>query len=212
MATAGTQPLFDVSVSTRSPGRNLPQRVGARLWLPMLALALMAFPAALVLGIVRASEIADGGSAVTIEQLRHVGTGVMFVGFAAVFMAISFAVARILGELRRGGGEVQEAARRPVETLRMPPTARLFLALMLAATMIVGAAVVLHFVFAADVTGSGASLADSEERFIVLEGVRRAGTALYLLAIGLGLATVVRVLRFQAVRMRRLPEEPARDA
>ncbi|MGH8732248.1 MAG: hypothetical protein ACREVB_01035, partial [Burkholderiales bacterium] len=170
-------------------GRNLPQRIGRRLALPMLAMAGMAFPAALAIGIVRASKISDGASPATIAELKHVGAGLMFLGFAAVFAAIAFAIARILGEFRKGGGEVQEAAARVVQTLKMPLTAKLFLGLMAMAMMTLLAAVVLHFAFAADIANTPDSLQDAEQRFVVLEGVRRVGVATYLFSIVLGLAS-----------------------
>ena len=198
---------FKVETSSRSLGYNLPQRMGRLLWLPMFLGALMFFGAGMALGIIRADEISDGGAADTIATLQHVQAGVMFLGFAAVFSAISFAIARILGQFRTGGGEVQEAARRTVQTLRMPVTAKLFLMLMMAAMATIVVASVLHFVFAADIQNTPASLADAEERFIVLEGVRRTGVAVFLFGILLGLASIIRVLRFQATRLRRLPEE-----
>jgi hypothetical protein len=207
MTTATVRAHFEVERSARSLGYNLPQRVGRALWLPMLVMALGLFGAGLALGIVRASEISDGAAADTIATLQHVQAGVMFLGFASVFSAISFAIARILGQFRAGGGEVQEAAGRKVETLRMPATAKLFLGLMAMATMTLVAASVLHFVFAADIQPTATSLADAEDRFVVLEGVRRLGVATYLFAILLGLASVIRVLRFQATRIRELPEE-----
>lgn len=202
---------FEIEASTRSLGRNLPQRIGRVLVLPMLAMAAMAFPAALAVGIVRASKVSDGASPATIAELTHVGAGLMFLGFAAVFAAIAFAIARILGEFRNGGGEVQEAAGRTVQTLKMPLTGKVFLGAMAMAMMTLLAAVVLHFVFAADITSSPTSLEDAEQRFVVLEGVRRAGIATYLLSIVLGLATIIQVLRFQAVRIRQLPGEAPRS-
>jgi hypothetical protein len=204
---AATIKQYPVDVSQRSLGYNLPQQAGVRLWLPMLAMALMAFVAGTVLGIVRADEISGGGSAETIERLRHLQAGVMFLGFASVFAAVSFAIARILGQFRKGGGELQEAAGGRVVTLKMPLTAKVFLGSMMMAMMTLLAAVVLHFVFAADLTGSVASLELSEQRFIVLEGVRRVGVAGFLVAITLGLATIAQVLRFQTARIRELPTE-----
>jgi hypothetical protein len=176
----------------------------------MLAMAVMTFPAALVVGIVRASKISDGASPATVEELKHVGAGLMFLAFASVFAAISFAIARILGQFRTGGGEVQEAAGRIVQTLKMQLTAKLFLGLMAMAMMTLLATVALHFAFAADITNTPASLKLAEQRFVVLEGVRRASIATYLLAIVLGLASIIQVLRFQAVRLRQLPAEAPR--
>jgi len=198
---------FEVEVGTRSPGYNLPQRIGRAMVLPMLAMALMAFPAALVVGIVRADKISSGAAADTVAALQHLDAGLMFIGFAAVFAAISFAIARILGQLRAGGGELQEASGRSVQTLRMPITAKAFLMLMAMAMMTILTAVVLHFAFAIDVENTTSSITQSEDRFVVLEAIRRIGVAIYLFAITLGLATIVRVLRFQSVRIRELAAE-----
>ncbi len=209
---AVTHASFDTVASTRSLGRNLPQRIGRVLWAPMLAMALMAFTVGFVLAVVRANEIADGGGADTILQLQHVVAGFMFLGFAAVFAAIAFAIARILGEFRRGGGEVQEATGRTVQTLKMPLTAKAFIVLMAMAMMTLLTAVILHFIFAADIEATATSLEDAERRFVVLEGVRRIGVGVYLFSILLGLATIIQVLRFQSVRIRELPREQRRGS
>lgn len=201
-------PGFRYEVTDRAQGLNLPQRIGKALWLPMLAMALMAFPIGVILSGVRANEIATGGEADTIAALGHFVPAVNFLGFASVFAAISFAIARILGEFRTGGGKVQEAAGRRVETLKMPITAKLFIGLMAMAMMTLVATVVLHFIVGGVIAGGSASaLADSEQWAIALEGVRRFGVATYLLAIAFGLSTIITVLRFQAVRIRELPDE-----
>lgn len=193
---------FAVLTSPRSLGLTLPQRLGRALWLPMLATALMGFTAALVAGIVRADAIATGGSPTTIAALGHLVPGLMFMGFAAVFAAISFAIARILGAFRNGGGEVQETLTAQVQTLRRPWTATAFITGMVMAMMILVIAVVLHLVAAAAIAGGSASaLASAEEWAIQLEAARRIGVATYLLSIVLGLASIVTVLRFQAVRL-----------
>lgn len=215
MATATAAAVrrdFNVETSSRSLGYNLPQQLGRLLALPMLAMALMAFPAALVVGIVRSAKIHNQSATPDVlAQLQHVQAGLMFIGFAAVFAGISFAIARILGQFRKGGGDVQEAAGRTVQTLKMPITAKAFLAVMMMAMMTILTAVVLHFVFATQIDNNPHSLLVSDDRMVVLEGVRRIGTALYLGAIVLGLGTIIHVLRFQAVRVRELPGEAARS-
>jgi uncharacterized membrane protein len=198
---------FKVELSKHSLGYNLPQRLGRALWLPMFLMAAMAFPVGVVLGIVRADEISSGGDPDTILALRDVGSGFMAIGFASVFGAISFAIARILGQFRAGGGRVQEAAGRRVETLRMPLTAKLFIALMAMAMMTLIGEAVLHFAFAADISNTESSLSLAEERFTVLDGIRKVGVAMYLAAISLGLASIIQVLRFQSIRVRELPDE-----
>lgn len=211
-ATTVTMPTgtFEVEVSRRSLGRNLPQRIGRALALPMLAMAVMAFAAAFIVGAVRGNRISDGDTQ-NIEVLRHLTAGLMFVGFASVFAGISFAIARILGELRKGGGDLQEAAGRTVKTLVMPLTGKLFLGLMAMAMMTVLGAAIAHLVFAATVNSDSTSLAESEKWFVVLEGIRRIGVAVYLFSILLGLATISRVLLFQSSRVRELPQEQAAD-
>ncbi len=204
MATSTSE--FKYTVTDRAVGRNLPQRLGGALWLPMLAIALMAFPIGWVLAVIRAVTIADGGSARTVAALGHFVPAVNFLGFASVFAAISFAIARILGELREGGGSIQEAAGRRVETLKMPATAKVFVGAR--AMMMLLGAVALHFVAGAAIAGgSSYALAKAGQWSIWLEGVRRFGIALYLAAISFGLATIITVLRFQAIRVRELPEE-----
>lgn len=192
----------------------MPQNLGRMLWFPMWLMAAMGFGAGFVVAIIRANEVAGlNGAGVwsteTTAQLQHVGAGLMFIGFAAVFAAISFTIARILGEFRKGGGELQEATGRTVKVLKMPFTAKLFIGTMAMAMMALVIASILHFVFAADVDGTAASLQDAEQRFIVLEGIRRGGVVVYLLSFLLGLGTIIEVLRFQSIRIRELAGESA---
>ncbi|MEE8421991.1 MAG: hypothetical protein V3S31_04350 [Dehalococcoidia bacterium] len=211
MAITATSADFDIVTSAGSLGRNMPQRLGRALWFPMWIMAAMGFTVGIILAIVRASEIVDGGDADTIMALKHVVAGFMFIGFASVFAAISFAIARILGEFRAGGGELQAATGREVRTLKMPMTAMLFIITMAMAMMTIIVAVVLHFVFAADVENTVASLEDAEQRFVVLDGIRRIGIATYLVSFLLGLGTIIQVLRFQAIRIRELAGEATRS-
>lgn len=212
---APTTPLqrsdgFRVVVSDRGLGRNFPQRMGKALWGPMWVMAIMAFPVAVVLAIVNANLVAggDAADAVTIAQLQHVTAGVMFIGFMAVLSAVTFAIARILGEFRAGGGLVQETAGVQVQTIKMPGTAKLMLLLMMMGMMLVLVPVILHFVAAGTVVGPAESeLLRSEQWFTVLEGIRRFGVASFLTGIAFGLATIITVLRFQSVRIREVAQE-----
>ncbi len=208
MATAISRTEFEYEVTDRALGRNLPQRIGAALWLPMLAMALMAYPVGWILAVVRAVKISNGGSAKDIAALGHFVPAANFIGFAAVFAAISFAIARILGEFRTGGGRVQQAAGRRVETLKMPWTAYVFLTVMAMGMMVLLAAVVLHIIAAVAIENDSAyALAHAVKWAIQLEAVRRFGVAVYLVAIAFGLSTIITVLRFQSVRIRELPDE-----
>lgn len=201
-ATASSD--FAIEVSDKGLGYNKPQQMGRKLWAPMWVMAIMAFPIAFILGIVRSSAIASGEAESTIVALGHTTTGVMFIGFTAVFAAISFAIARILGEFRKGGGEIQELVGSDVRTLKMPPTAKIFILGMAMATMTLLIASIIHLVVAGQVSSGGLSLVDAETAAINLEAVRRLGVAVYLVAITFGLATITRVLRFQAIRIREL--------
>lgn len=189
-------------VSDSGLGYSLPHKMGDRLWGPMFVMALMAFPIALVLAFVRASEVssvATSEDVETIARLGHLVAAFGFIGFAAVFAAISFAVARILGRFRKGGGEVQEVVGGEVHTLRMPLTARIFMAFMAMGMMTIIVAVILHFVAAAAV---GSWALESVARWAeVLEGVRRLGVGLYLFGITFGLGTIITVVRFQTSRI-----------
>ncbi|MEE8375264.1 MAG: hypothetical protein V3S26_02965 [Acidimicrobiia bacterium] len=195
---------FAIDVSNKGLGYNKPQQMGRKLWAPMWVMAIMAFPIALILGIVRSNAITSGESEATIAALGHTTTGVMFIGFTAVFAAISFAIARILGEFRKGGGEVQELVSSEVRTLKMPPTAKIFILGMAMGMMTLLIASIIHLVVAAQVSSGSLSLGGAETAAINLEAVRRLGVAVYLVAITFGLATIIQVLRFQAIRLREL--------
>ena len=190
----------------------LPQKMGRVLWKPMLVMAVMAFPIAAILAIVRASAVADGDQQSTVAALDQFVPAVMFIGFASVFAAIVFAIARILGTLRTGGGQVQETAGRRVLTLKMPGTAKAMIVLMMMAMMMLVFAIIVHIVLGivvADAVNLGKlSTIDTVESWATwIEGLRRFGVAVYLISAALGLATIIRVLRFQSQRVRELPEE-----
>ncbi len=202
--TATTSSDFAIQVSDHGLGYNPPQKAGRKLWAPMWLMAIMAFPVAFIVGLGRAGTIADGGSDASILSLLHTQAGIMFIGFAAVFAAISFAIARILGEFRKGGGEIQELVGQKVITLKMPGTVKVFLLGMMMSMVAILVASVIHFVWAAQLSGGSVTVADAESAFIALEAVRRLGVAVYLVAITFGLATITRVLRFQAIRIREL--------
>lgn len=139
----------------------------------------------------------------------------MFFGFASVFAAISFAIARILGVLRAGGGSIQEAAGRTVQTLKMPFTAYAFIGLMMLGMMLLLVAVAAHVVVARQAfmvvaAGDQGGIAMVETMAIWLEALRRLGAVMYLVSIAFGMATIFKVLGFQAIRIRELALEPRR--
>lgn len=207
MAQTLTHDHPGITISDRALGRNLAQTVGTLLWAPMLLMALIAFPIALVLAILRADLVAQGAQPATVAALGQLVPAAMFLGFANVFAAISFAIARILGVLRVGGGAVQQACGRKVRTLDMPATAKLFIGLMAVAMMLLLAAVIAHVVIGVSLLNGQVPAASAQVWSEWLEGIRRFGASTYLLSIALGLATIFRVLGFQAQRIRELPGE-----
>lgn len=206
---------YDVTVSDRGLDTTIPQKLGTWLWWPMLIMGIMAFPVAFILGAIRANLVANGTTAqqaATVAALGQYVPAAMFIGFASVLAAIVFAIARILGVLRTGGGKVQEASSRQVLTLKTPGTAWGMILLMMMAMMMLLFAVVAHVILGAIVNdavlqGRQATINTVETWSTALEGLRRFGVATYLVSISLGLATIIQVLRFQSARVRELPEE-----
>ncbi len=203
---------FSVTTGDRAPGLNLPQRMGRAMWVPMLLMGVMAYPVALILGAVRANRVATGTStsdAATAAALGQYTTAAMFLGFTSIFTAIVFAIARILGAFRTGGGGLLHAAGSQVITLAMPATAKGMVVLMMMGMMMLLFAVVVHVLLGVNVNtavldGDGASVTTIQSWTVWIEGVRRLGVAVYLTAISLGLATIIQVRRFQSARIREL--------
>ena len=194
---------FNTETSTKALDVNVPQRAGRTLWAPAFAMSLMGFAAGMILAIVKAAAIADG-DAVLAATLNNYGIAAMFFGFTMVFTGISFAIARILGEFRVGGGQTQEAAGSDVKTLKMPATAKAFIALMAMAMMILMAAVIGHVVVGVQINAETLSLVDAEQWDLWLEAARRFAVQLYLFAIALGLGTIIYVIRYQSIRIREI--------
>ena len=192
---------FETETSTKALDVNVPQKAGRTLWAPALAMSLVGFVAGMILAIVKATAIADG-DAVLAASLNNYGIAAMFFGFTMVFTGISFAIARILGEFRVGGGRTQETAGSEVRTLKMPATAKAFIGLMAMAMMILMAAVIAHVVVGAQINSESMTLLDAEQWDLWLEAARRFAVSLYLFAIALGLGTIIYVIRYQSIRIR----------
>jgi hypothetical protein len=93
----------------------------------------------------------------------------------------------------------------------MPASAWAFISLMAMAMMVILAGVIGNAITGAAILGGDATAFGQSERLAIwLEGVRRIGVVLYLVAIALGLATIVEALRFQAIRLRELSTESSR--
>ncbi|MGI9605041.1 MAG: hypothetical protein ACR2P0_02765 [Acidimicrobiales bacterium] len=193
-----------IETTTGPVAMNTPQKMGTRLWAPTFLMALIGFGIAIVLAAIRAGEV-DGGSVADLETLRHLVPGFMFLGFTAVFASVSFAIARILGVFRVGGGKIQDDIGKGVHTLKMPATAKAMLGLMMIGMIAVALGAIAHLVVGFRIgDGSESELATSERWFLFSEGIRRLGVGMYLLGITFGLVTIVQVVKFQSARIREL--------
>jgi hypothetical protein len=195
---------FTTETTPGAPDRILPQKAGKALWAPMFAMSLVGFAGGIGLAIARSNMISNGDDPLQIAAFGQYISAAMFFGFAMVFAAISFAIAKILGEFRVGGGSVQEAAHADVQTLKMPGTAKAFLVGMMMAMMVILTAVVLHVIAGIAIAGGGVDAVLAEQWTIWLEAARRFGTIMYLFSIMLGLVTIATVIQFQSFRIRQI--------
>ena len=204
-------------------GRLLPQTLGHYLWAPMAAMGIMLVFAAFGMAIARSQltvNLSTEFSAVdkaNLETLGQLIPGFMFLGFAMIFAGISFSIARILGVFRTGGGLVQDAVGKGIKTPVMPITAWVFLGGMMMAMMVLIFAFIGHVYAAtqahdawinatAGIAGNEAALGRAETWGTWLEGLRRFGVGLYLVSITFGLATIIKVIRFQTLRMKEMAQ------
>jgi len=226
MAMTGTQ-VFGHTVGryeeTDTPkGILLPQKLGGILWAPMTIMGIMLVFTAFGLAIARSQLSVDLSEEFTavrkanFETIGHLIPGFMFLGFAMIFAGISFTIARILGVFRAGGGLVQEAIGKGFKTPDMPLTAWIFLMGMMMAMMLlifafaghIYAAVQAHDAWinatSSGVAGNEAALGRAETWSTWLEGLRMFAVGLYLFSITFGLATIIKVIRFQTLRVKEL--------
>lgn len=203
------------------PRRNLAQTLGDYLWAPMTLMGIMLVATAFALGIARSQLSVDLSGQFTalrkanFETLGQLLPGFMFLGYGLIFAGISFAIARILGVFRVGGGLVQDAVGSGTKTMVMPPIAWLFLGTMMMALM------VLVFTFAGSIyaavqaheawiTATGPNAPDahllgrSDTWATWLDGLRRLGVGMYLASFAAGLITITKAIRFQTLRIKEL--------
>ena len=140
-----------------------------------------------------------------------------FLGLGMLLGGITFLLATILGSLRAGGGKVQEALGLEVKMIKPPMTAKLFPMFMMMGMMILIASLIIAIATAtltydywnhsiADQLNpsTGGLLADLGTINAIklwLEPFKFVGMAFLFTGIGLALATIVRVLRWQSSRL-----------
>jgi len=213
-----------VITSDRGSGYTLAQYMGIYLWLPMLLMGLMAIGTAFGLGIAQGAIAADlferfdALDKANFETLGVLSSGFVVLGIGFLLSAISFALTRIAGIFRVGGGQVQAAVGNDVQTLAMPWTAWTFLMLMMMGLMIVIAGFIVHVVAAVnihdawiDATGPDGAIASKlglAQTLTAWAGpVQRFGVATLFTGIAFMLVTIIRILRFQANRLKELAEQ-----
>jgi hypothetical protein len=163
------------------------------MWFPMIVMGPMLVAAGVVTSVVWSNNIGTrtglGASAWT--------QGLQFLGEGLVLAGISFLLGSILGSLREGGGDVQQTLGLNVTTLKMPATAKAFVALMATGLMI---SMVQFGLYLYTLTFDTA--AEVAVWWAWLGPLRELGLALLLAGIVLALATIANVLGFQFSRIR----------
>ena len=140
-----------------------------------------------------------------------------FLGLGMILGGVTFLLATILGALRVGGGRVQEALGIDVRIIKPPMTAKVFPMVMMMGMMVLIASLVISIPIAVlsfdywnhsitdqlnpSTTGLLSDLGTINAVTLWLEPFKFVGIALLLTSIGLGLATIVRALRWQAERL-----------
>lgn len=124
--------------------------------------------------------------------------GIEFLGEAMLLSGIAFLLGTILAALREGGGEVQASLGVPVTTLKMPATAKAFLALMMMGLMVGIAQFVLYLV----AMGSADDPASFSAWLNWLGPFRELSLGLILAGIVLALVTIGNMAGFQFDRVK----------
>jgi hypothetical protein len=169
-------------------------------------------------------EAAATGSALAtnkafIESTKIWLPALKFLGLGMMLGGVTFLRATILGALRTGGGRVQEALGAEVRIIKPPMTAKAFPMLMMTGMMILVVALIISIPTASlaysywdhsiatqlnpALEGSGllANLGTITTIKLWLEPLKFVGMAFMFSGIGLALATIVRVLRWQSSRL-----------
>ena len=164
---------------------------------------------------VRGSELATQKA--FIESTKVWLPTLKFLGIGMILSGVTFLLATILGALRVGGGRVQEALGTEVRIIKPPMTAKVFPMVMMMGMMTLMVSLVIgislatlsydywnHSIAAQLNPSTGGLLSDLGTINAVklwLEPLKFVGMAMILSSIGLALATIVRVLRWQSSRL-----------
>lgn len=189
--TGATKTEFGAADVTTTAPNPLPIHKMARtMWFPMLAMGAIA----LIIGTIISLAWAGDATNVSFGAWTQ---GLQFLGEALLLSGISFLLGSILASLREGGGRVQESLGLSVITLKMPATAKLFVALMMAGLMLGVLQFILYLVVAGGVE-------DVVVWLSWLGPLRELSLGLILAGIVMALVTIGNVLGFQFSRIRQI--------
>lgn len=214
-------------------GDDWAQSLARTMWLPMLAMGLMAVLTGLVLGAWAGPLIGDffqeGTPAADdfgrAQAIGAVGSGITFAGMGFILSGIAMLLVNIVRTLRDAGRDVQESfGASEVLKLRKPWEGKLLPYVMMAGDMILLAGVVLGVVVAVKLgsippavlaaAGTGALRGDNLTKFGVAQAIlawvgplRLVGIATVFGSIVLALRVIIRTLRFQSFRLVELARE-----
>ncbi len=163
-------------------------RMARTMWFPMVAMGYMLVIVGGFISLAWSSALSDG----THQAAQAWTAGVQFLGEGMLLAGISFLLGSILASLRSGGGEVQKGLGVPVQTLKMPITAKLFVGFMALGLMLSMAQFLLYIVAA------GVDSSQSFASWLAWLGpLREFALGSLLAGIVLALVTIGNVLRFQ---------------
>ena len=169
-----------------------------------------------------AREAAGTGTALATQKAFIASTHIWlpafkFLGMGMILGGVTFLLATILGALRTGGGRVQQALGVPVTILKPPMTATLFPMIMMMGMMVLRVSLIVAIALATTTYGYwnhsiATQLNPSDSSLLADLGTINAitlwlapfkfvGMAFLFTGIGLALATIVRVLRWQSQRL-----------
>ena len=213
------------------------QSMASKMWAPWLVMGFMIVMISLIIGAIVAntasdyfsftkevreaavanSDIADKKA--FIEATKAWLPTFKFLGLGLIMGGITFALATILGNLKTGGGRVQEAIGKGTMELKPPMTAKMFPMVMMMGMMVLMASFVIGIILAVisadywnhsiaielNTASAGLGLLSDlgtiKAISLWLAPLKFVGIAMILSSIVLALATIVRVLRFQTVRI-----------
>lgn len=183
-------PYGKATFTKEVPGPLLVHRMAKRMWAPMVVMGYMAVVVGLIIAFGWAADTSNVALASWAQGLQFLGEGLLLAG-------ISFLLGTILASLRQGGGEVQASLGLTVKTLRMPATAKAFVALMMLGVMVS----MLQFLFYLVVAGG---VENATSWFVWLGPLREAGLGLILTGVVMALVTIGNVLGFQFDRVKEI--------